>query len=48
VVSSSRGRTPESASLRPAAHRVKPSGLDRLERALDDALALALPFARVA
>ncbi len=39
VVSSSRGRTLETASLRPAAHLVKPFALSRFERALDDALA---------
>jgi CheY-like chemotaxis protein len=46
VISSSRGRTLETAWLRPAAHLVKPFALSRLERALDDALALALPLAR--
>jgi CheY-like chemotaxis protein len=46
VISSSRGRTLETASLRPAAHLVQPFALSRLERALDDALALALPLAR--
>ena len=45
VFSSSRGRTLETAGLRPAAHLVKPFALSRLERALDDALALALPLA---
>jgi CheY-like chemotaxis protein len=45
VISSSRGRTLETAGLRPAAHLVKPFALSRLERALDDALALALPLA---
>jgi CheY-like chemotaxis protein len=46
VVSSVRGRTLESAWLRPAAHLVKPFALSRLERAVNDALALALPLAR--
>jgi CheY-like chemotaxis protein len=46
VIASSRGRTLETAWLRPAAHLVKPFALSRLERALDDALALALPFAK--
>ena len=46
VVSSSRGRTLETAGLRPAAHLVKPFALSRMERALDDALALALPLAQ--
>lgn len=45
VFSSSRVRTLETAGLRPAAHLVKPFALSRLERALDDALALALPLA---
>jgi DNA-binding LytR/AlgR family response regulator len=45
VVSSVRGRTLESAWLRPAAHLVKPYAASRLERALDDALALSLPLA---
>ncbi len=45
VVSSSRGRTLETASLRPAAHLVKPFALSRLERALDDALTPKLPLA---
>ena len=45
VVSSSRGRTLETASLRPAAHLVKPFALSRLERALDDALAPDYPLA---
>lgn len=48
VVSSVRGRTLETAWLRPVAHLVKPYGIGRLERALDDALALALPFATAA
>jgi CheY-like chemotaxis protein len=48
VISSVRGRTLESASLRPAAHLVKPYGIGRLERALDDALARALPLATAA
>lgn len=48
VVCSSRGRTLETAWLRPAAHLAKPYAVSRLERALDDALALALPFAKVA
>jgi CheY-like chemotaxis protein len=46
VISSSRGRTLETAGLRPAAHLVKPFALSRLERALDDALALALQLAQ--
>jgi CheY-like chemotaxis protein len=46
VISSARGRTLETAWLRPAAHLVKPYSLSRLERALDDTLALALPLAR--
>jgi CheY-like chemotaxis protein len=46
VVSSARGRTLETAWLRPTAHLVKPFALSRLERALDDALALAWPLAR--
>ena len=45
VVSSSRGRTLETASLRPSAHLVKPFALSRLERALDDALAPDYPLA---
>lgn len=46
VISSVRGRTLETAWLRPSAHLVKPFALSRLQRALDDALALALPLAR--
>lgn len=46
VVSSVRGRSLETASLRPAAHLVKPFALSRLERAVDDALALAWPMAQ--
>jgi CheY-like chemotaxis protein len=46
VVSSSRGRTLETASLRPAAHLVKPFAISRLERAVDDALALSWPLAQ--
>jgi CheY-like chemotaxis protein len=46
VVSSARGRTLETASLRPAAHLVQPFALSRLERALDDALALGWPLAQ--
>jgi CheY-like chemotaxis protein len=45
VVSSVRGRTLESASLRPAAHLVKPFALSGLERALDAALAPAWQLA---
>ena len=48
VVSSVRGRTLETAWLRPVAHLVKPFGRDRLERALDRALSLALPLAKAA
>jgi CheY-like chemotaxis protein len=48
VVSSVRGRTLETAWLRPAAHLVKPFAVSRLERALDDALALALALPRAA
>jgi CheY-like chemotaxis protein len=46
VIASSRVRTLETASLRPAAHLVKPFALSRLERAVDDVLALTLPFAK--
>jgi CheY-like chemotaxis protein len=46
VVSSVRGRTLETAWLRPAGHLVKPYAISRLERALDDALALAWPLAK--
>ena len=46
VVSSVRPRSLETASLRPAAHLVKPFAPSRLRRALDDALALAWPLAR--
>jgi CheY-like chemotaxis protein len=46
VVSSVRGRTLESAWLRPAAHLVKPFALSSLARALSEALAEALPLAR--
>jgi DNA-binding response OmpR family regulator len=48
VISSVRERTLESAWLRPAAHLVKPFALSRLERALDQALALALPLGKAA
>jgi CheY-like chemotaxis protein len=48
VVSSVRGRTLETAWLRPAAHLVKPFAVSRLEQALDAALALALPLPRAA
>lgn len=48
VISSVRERTLETASLRPTAHLVKPFALSRLERALADALALALPLGRAA
>jgi DNA-binding response OmpR family regulator len=48
VISSVRGRTLETAWLRPAAHLVKPFALSRLERAVGDALALALPLGRAA
>lgn len=46
VVSSVRGRSLETASLRPTAHLVKPFAISRLERAVDDALALAWPMAQ--
>ena len=46
VVCSVRGRTLETAWLRPAAHLVKPFALSRLARALDVALAPAMPLAR--
>jgi DNA-binding NtrC family response regulator len=46
IVSSVRGRSLETASLRPAAHLVKPFAISRLERAVDDALALAWPMAQ--
>jgi CheY-like chemotaxis protein len=45
VFSSVRGRTLESASLRPAAHLVKPFALSGLEQALDSALAPAWQLA---
>jgi CheY-like chemotaxis protein len=48
VISSVRERSLETAWLRPAAHLVKPYALSRLERALDDALAFALPLGRAA
>jgi CheY-like chemotaxis protein len=48
VVSSVRGRTLETAWLRPTAHLVKPFAVSRLEHALDAALALALPVAKAA
>ncbi len=48
VISSVRGRTLESAWLRPAAHLVKPFALSPLERALNVALGEALDFARAA
>ena len=47
VISSTRGRTIETASLRPTAHLVKPFALSRLEHALDDALAPTFPLAQV-
>ena len=46
VVSSVRGRSLETALLRPAAHLVKPFAISRLERAVGDALALARPLAQ--
>ena len=46
VVSSVRGRSLETAFLRPAAHLVKPFAISRFERAVDDALALAWPLAQ--
>jgi CheY-like chemotaxis protein len=48
VVSSSRGRSLETASLAPAAHLLKPYALSRLAAALDVALELARPLARAA
>ena len=48
VISSVRGRTLESAWLRPTAHLVKPFAPSPLGRALNDALAEALPLARAA
>ena len=48
VISSVRGRTLETARLRPVAHLLKPFAASRLERALDDALARSWPLPHAA